>query len=102
MKGQVFAITLVIISGVVTFILLLCMHSLDRTRTSFYWNYNFVDVFVNLKRAPENLKEKIKEVPGVNQVEIRVAADVKLGVSGFPEPVTARIKSTFPMMGSLC
>lgn len=94
MKGQVFAITLVIVSGVATFIMfIVTMHSLDRARSGFYRDYNFADVFVNLKRAPESLKEKIKEVPGVNQVETRVAADVKLDISGFSEPVTARIIS---------
>lgn len=94
MKGQVFAITLVIVSGVATFIMFITtMHSLDRTRNSFYRDYNFADVFVNLKRAPESLKEKIKEVPGVKQVETRVSADIKLDISGFPEPVTGSIIS---------
>jgi putative ABC transport system permease protein len=94
MKGQVFAITLVVISGVATFIMFITtMHSLDLTRNSFYRDYNFADVFVNLKRAPESLKEKIKEVPGVNQVETRVSAYVKLDISGFPEPVTGHIIS---------
>ncbi|MEI6608273.1 MAG: ABC transporter permease [Deltaproteobacteria bacterium] len=94
MKGQVFAITLVVISGVATFIMFITtMHSLDRTRNTFYSDYNFSDVFVNLKRAPESLKEKIKEVPGVNQVETRVTAYVKLDITGFPEPVTGLIVS---------
>lgn len=94
MKGQVFAITLVVMSGVATFIMfIVTMHSLDLTRNSFYHDYNFADVFVNLKRAPESLKEKIKEVPGVNQVETRVSAYVKLDISGFPEPVTGHIVS---------
>lgn len=94
MKGQIFAITLVITSGVATFIMLITtMHSLELTRSSFYRDYNFADVFVNLKRAPESLKEKIKEVPGVNQVETRVSAQVKLDIPGFPEPVTGHIIS---------
>ena len=63
MKGQVFAITLVIVSGVATFIMFITtMHSLDRTRNSFYSDYNFADVFVNLKRAPESLKEAMHVV----------------------------------------
>jgi len=106
MKGQVFAITLVVISGVATFIMFITtMHSLDRTRNSFYNDYNFADVFVNLKRAPESLKEKIKEVPGVNQVETRVSAYVKLDISGFSEPVTGHIISVpddgQPLLNSL-
>lgn len=94
MKGQVLAITLVVMSGVATFIMFITtMHSLDLTRNRFYLDYNFADVFVNLKRAPESLKEKIKEVSGVNQVETRVSAYVKLDISGFPEPVTGHIIS---------
>ena len=94
MKGQVFAITLVVMSGVATFIMFIStMDSLNLTRNRFYRDYSFADVFVNLKRAPESLKEKIKDVPGVNQVETRVSAYVKLDIGGFPEPVTARILS---------
>ncbi len=94
MKGQVFAITLVVISGVATFIMFIStMDSLSLTRNRFYRDYRFADVFVNLKRAPESLKEKIQNVPGVHQVETRVSAYVKLDIKGFPEPVTARIIS---------
>ena len=70
MKGQVFAITLVVTSGVATFIMFIStMHSLDFTRTKFYRDYNFADVFVNLKRAPESLKDKIKNIDGVDQLD---------------------------------
>ncbi len=94
MKGQVFAITLVVISGVATFIMFIStMDSLSLTRDRFYRDYQFADVFVNLKRAPESLKEKIQNIPGVRQVETRVSAYVKLDIKGFPEPVTARIVS---------
>ena len=94
MKGQVFAITLVVMSGVATFIMFIStMDSLNLTRNTFYRDYGFADVFVNLKRAPESLKEKLKNVPGVNQVETRVSAYVKLDIGGFNEPVTARILS---------
>ncbi|RPJ82649.1 MAG: FtsX-like permease family protein [Deltaproteobacteria bacterium] len=94
MKGQVFAITLVVMSGVATFVMFITtMHSLDLTRNRFYLDYNFADVFVSLKRAPESLKEKIKDISGIHQVETRVSAYVKLDVSGFPEPVTGHIIS---------
>ena len=94
MKGQVFAITLVVMSGVATFIMFITtMHSLDVTRNNFYRDYNFADVFVNLKRAPESLLEKIKEVPGVNQAESGVSAYVKLDINGYPQPVTGHIVS---------
>lgn len=94
MKGQVFAITLVVMSGVATFIMFVStMHSLDVTRSKFYREYNFADVFVNLKRAPETLKYKIKDIQGVHRVETRVCAQAKLDIRGFKESVTARITS---------
>ncbi len=94
MKGLVFAITLVVMSGVATFIMFIStMDSLNLTRNMFYRDYSFADVFVNLKRAPESLKEKIQNLPGVNQVETRVSVRVKLDITGFAEPVTAKIVS---------
>jgi putative ABC transport system permease protein len=94
MKGQVFAITLVVASGVATFIMFIStVHSLEFTRTKFYHDYNFADVFVNLKRAPESLKDKIKNINGVNQLETRVCAQAKLDIKGFTESVTGKIIS---------
>jgi putative ABC transport system permease protein len=94
MKGQAFAIILVITCGMATFVMFIsAMDSLQLTRRLFYSDYNFAEAFVSLKRAPESLKERIQEIPGVRQVETRVAADVKLDISGFPEPVTAKILS---------
>lgn len=100
MKGQAAAIALVIASGVATYVLLISnMHSLTQTRERFYQEYAFADVFGSLKRAPDSLKARIGEIQGVAQVETRVTAEVKLQVTGFPEPVTARIVSV-PDFGS--
>jgi len=100
MKGQAIAIVLVIVSGVSTFVMLMnTMQSLNMTRERFYRDSHFADVFASLKRAPESLKERILELPGVAQVETRVAADVKLDIRGFTEPVTARLVS-LPDTGS--
>ena len=94
MKGQVFAISMVVMSGVATFILFIStMHSLDFTRSKFYRDYNFADVFVNLKRAPESLKDKIKNIKGVKQLETRVSAQAKLDIQGYTENVTGTIVS---------
>jgi putative ABC transport system permease protein len=94
MKGQVFAITLVVTSGVATFIMFIStINSLDFTRTKFYRDYNFADVFVDLKRAPESLKDKLKNINGVNQLETRVCAQAKLDIKGFTESVTGKIIS---------
>jgi len=94
MKGQALAIALVIGSGVATFVMLIgTMHSLNITRDRFYRDYGFAAVFANLKRAPESVKQRISDIPGVDRVETRVVADVKLDIKDFPEPVTARLVS---------
>lgn len=94
MKGQALAIVLVIVSGVATFVMFIStMHSLNRTRDAFYRDYGFAEVFGQLKRAPESLKERLRQIPGVNLIETRVAADVKLDIKGYNEPVTARLVS---------
>ena len=93
-KGQVFAITLVVTSGVATFIMFIStMDSLNFTRSKFYHDYSFADVFVNLKRAPESLKDKIKNINGVDQLETRVSAQAKLDIKGYSESVTGKIIS---------
>lgn len=94
MKGQVLAIAAVITGGVATFIMFLStMNSLYATRDAFYRDYRFADVFASLKRAPEAVKERIAEIPGVEVVETRVVADVKLDIKDFDEPVTAKLVS---------
>ena len=92
MKGQAAAIALVIVSGISAFIMLIStMTSLNLTRNRFYREYGFADVFASLKRAPDDLKLRIKEVPGVRDVETRVVAEAKLDIPGFDEPVTGRL-----------
>lgn len=94
MKGQAFAIVLVIVSGVATFVMLIStMNSLNLTRAKFYREYGFAEVFASLKRAPESLKLRLGEIPGVERVETRVVAEVKLDLKNFQEPVTARLVS---------
>lgn len=93
-KGQVLAIALVIASGISAYIMLISnIDSLNRTREKFYQEYGFADVFVSLKRAPESLKERLREIDGVIEVETRVVADVKLDIKGFPEPVNGKLVS---------
>jgi putative ABC transport system permease protein len=94
LKGQAAAIAFVIAAGVATFVMFLAtLESLQLSRDTFYRDYRFGDVFASLKRAPETLKERISEIPGVNQVATRVVAPVTIDLAGFPEPVTGIITS---------
>ena len=84
MRGQAIAIALVIVGGVATFVMSLStLDSLQLTREVFYRDYRFAEIFVSLKRAPEGLRSRINDIPGVEQAETRVVADVKLDIAGY-------------------
>lgn len=94
MWGQAVAIGFVIISGVGTFVAMTAtMDSLQRTLATYYAEYRFADGFAQLRRAPERLAERLREIPGIGDVETRVIAPVNLEVAGFDEPVTGLIVS---------
>jgi putative ABC transport system permease protein len=94
MKGQALAISLVIISGVATYVMSVStMDSLKATQARFYADYNFADAFCQLKRAPKSVASRLSEIPGIDRVETRVLAEVKLTLPGFADPVTGRIVS---------
>ena len=94
MKGQVTAIVLVISCGIATFVMSLStLESLRETRAAYYERYRFPHVFVSLKRAPETLRTRLEEIPGVRAIELRIAADVTLDMPGMDEPAVGRLIS---------
>lgn len=94
LRGQVLAIAAVIMGGVATLVMSLSTYdSLATTRDRFYAEYRFAEVFVNLKRAPEPVAERLAAIPGVEQLETRVKAGVKLEVAGFSDPITGQLLS---------
>ncbi|MFO0789594.1 MAG: ABC transporter permease [Pirellulales bacterium] len=94
MKGQSFAIAIVIAAGVATFVnSRTIMHSLELTRSTFYERYRFADVFAKVKRAPDAAAERLTEIPGVAQVETRIVQLVTLDVPGLEEPAVGQLIS---------
>jgi putative ABC transport system permease protein len=94
MRGMVLAIALVQLGGVATFVMSLSTYdSLLLTRDRYYREQRFAEVFASLKRAPESLVERIRSLPGVDQVQTRVVAAVRLEVPGFTDPVTGTLLS---------
>lgn len=94
MRGQVLAIAAVIMGGVATLVMSLSTYdSLVDTRDRFYREYRFAEVFANIKRAPEPLAERLRALPGVERVETRVIAAVRLTVEGFSDPITGLLLS---------
>lgn len=102
MKGQAAAIAMVVAGGVGTFIMSLAtLESLQTTRAAFYQEQRFADVFATLKRAPESVKERIADIPGVELVETRVVANVVLDIPDFADPVRGTLISIDERGGSL-
>lgn len=94
MKTQAFAIALVMAAGIGTFVMSTgMMASLEDTRDAYYERSRFADVFLGLKRAPESLKQRIKDIPGVRQVETRVVVGAILDIEGMVEPATGLLVS---------
>jgi putative ABC transport system permease protein len=94
MKGQVFAIALVVAAGVATFVnSRTILHSLEITRATFYERYRFAEVFARVKRAPDSLIERLRDIPGVAQVETRIVESVTLDVPGLDEPAVGQLIS---------
>jgi len=94
LRGMVLAIALVQIGGIATFVMSLSTYdSLLLTQENYYREQRFADVFAVLKRAPEQLAGRIRDIPGVERVQTRVVAAARVTVPDFPEPVTATLVS---------
>ena len=94
MKGQLAAICAVIACGVATFIMMQsALTGLSRTQSEYYEQSRFARVFSSCKRAPMSVGEKINQITGVSQVQLRVVRDVTLDVTGLVEPAVGRLIS---------
>jgi putative ABC transport system permease protein len=94
MRGQMFAITLVLACGIATYVTMRsAFRSLEVAQSDYYSSFRFADVFAHVKRAPESLSRAISAIPGVAGVQTRVLVDVTLDVPGLDEPATGRLIS---------
>ncbi|NEP00332.1 MAG: ABC transporter permease [Symploca sp. SIO2E9] len=94
LRGQVIAIALIVACGIAGMVTMISAYnSLKLSQATYYDRYRFAQVFVQLKRAPESLVQRIEEIPEVRQVRTRVVVDVTLDVPGLEEPATGRLVS---------
>src|SRR3989304_843942 len=92
LKTQVLSIALVIACGIGAFIGSLSTHvSLIASREHYYDTARFPHVFATAKRAPRSLAERIRAIPGVSEVELRVVRDAQLSRPGGAPPMIARL-----------
>ena len=94
MWGQGLAICAVLACGIGTSVMATSsMRSLEATRDAFYEEYRFGDVFVQVVRAPNEVANRIAQIPGVDRVQTRVVRDVVLDIPGMIEPASCRLVS---------
>jgi len=94
MRGQVLAIVLIVACGIASLVTMMSTYySLKLTQATYYDQYRFADVFVQLKRAPDSLIPRLEGIPGVSAVRTRVVEDVTVSVEGLLEPATGRLIS---------
>ena len=94
MKGQMLAVGLIMACGLAMMIMARSLIlSLESTRAAYYERYQFADVFSDLKRAPNSLRGRLAEIPGVGAVETRVTGRIRLNLPGLSEPADGTILS---------
>ncbi len=94
LAGQATAIAVVVACGVMTLITALSsLDTLTLTKQRFYQSQQFGHVFAPLKRAPLGLVERIRRIPGVNQVEPRVVTGIQIEVPDFPDAIRGQLLS---------
>ncbi|MDD9731276.1 ABC transporter permease [Mameliella sp. AT18] len=91
---QCLAIALVLSCGIMVLILSSgTQRSLEATRTAYYENNRFADVFASLTRAPRGLLSEISRIDGVARAEGRVVFTAMLDLDGKAEPASALVIS---------
>lgn len=94
MRGQCLAVSLVIACGVAVVVMSLSMiKTITGIRTAYYERNHFADVFVQLKRAPLPVAERIAALPGVQEVQPRISTLARLDIPNMLEPVTGKFIS---------
>ncbi len=95
LKTQLVSIALVIACGIGGFIASFSTHdSLTWSREHYYDTARFPHAFATVKRAPLSLSNRIRSIPGVSEVEMRVVHDAQLSIEGVVPPMIARLIGT--------
>ena len=94
MKGQAFAIAMVVAAGVAMYVMYQSTFaSLSETRRAYYERQRFGHVFASLERAPQRVAADIAAIPGVSAMETRVVSGVTLDLEELDEPAGAKLVS---------
>lgn len=90
--SQALTIALVVASGIGGFLAMLsAVDSLSGARDAFYASGRFADVFASVKRAPDSVGQRLRELPGVVDVQTTVEAAARVAVPGSSDPVIGQL-----------
>lgn len=90
--SQALTIALVVASGIGGFVATLsAVDSLALARDRFYDTGRFADVFASVKRAPDSLATRLRELPGVTEVEATVETVARITLTNSPDPVVGQL-----------
>lgn len=87
LRGQVIATALIVLCAISSFVATYgTWRALVDAQTSYYRDYRFADIFAPLKRAPLSLKNRLQQIEGVAQVELRISSEVLLDNAALNDP----------------
>jgi putative ABC transport system permease protein len=69
------------------------IYSLETTRREYYEANRFAEVFDLLKRAPNSIAARIKEIRGVASVQSGISMQVTLDITNLEEPASGLVRS---------
>ncbi len=94
LKGQALAVSLVMGCGLAMMIMARSLiHSLDTTRREYYESNHFAELFAHLKRAPNSVVDRVREMSGVATVQSGISVLVTLDLPGVDEPASGTVRS---------
>ncbi|WP_306621348.1 ABC transporter permease [Massilia scottii] len=92
MWSQALTIALVVASGIGGFLTSLsAVDSLELARDRFYANGRFADLFAGVKNAPLSLAARLREAPGVADVQTTLEQVVRVELPGVADPIIGQL-----------
>lgn len=92
MWSQALTIALVVASGIGGFLTSLsAVDSLELARDRFYADGRFADLFAGVKNAPLSLANRLREVPGVADVQTTLEQVVRVELPGLSDPIIGQL-----------
>ncbi|WDR01432.1 ABC transporter permease [Devosia algicola] len=93
-RGQMISIAAVVAVGIMTVLTMRgAYESLASSQADYYSQSRFPTVWASLERAPESVRRRIEELPGVAAVDTRVTFTATLDIAGLDAPAVGKFVS---------